>query len=161
MNYLERFPVDTVSEFSAQAVYGNTEKLKQRCKASLHRYVLNPAKKIYLKNFFRSNQIKLVLAEYGVTGSGVLGTCQELGIPLVVHFHGYDAYLRDVLDRYEERYRKMFAYSSAIVAVSIHMTDQLVKIGAPREKVFYNPYGVDLISSDKLPLLALRYRCLP
>jgi glycosyltransferase involved in cell wall biosynthesis len=144
VSYLGRFPIDTASEFSAQAVHDDGEKLKQRCKASVHRYVLNPAKKIYLRNFFRSNQIKLVLAEYGVTGSGVLGTCQELGIPLIVHFHGYDAYLREVLDRYEARYKKMFAYSSAVVAVSTHMIDQLVNIGAPREKVFYNPYGVDL-----------------
>ena len=41
-----------------------------------------------------------------MTGVGVLGTCQELNIPLIVHFHGYDAYLRRVLDRYEQAYKK-------------------------------------------------------
>jgi len=73
---------------------------------------LNPAKKIYLRNFFKKNNIDVVLAEYGVTGSAALGICQELEIPLVVHFHGFDAYSRPVLDRYQQSYKKMFAYCS-------------------------------------------------
>ena len=152
VNYLERFPVEVANEYPAQTFVDRTEKLKQRFKASLHRYFLNPAKRVYLKNFFKTNDINLVLAEYGVTGSGVLGTCQDLDIPLVVHFHGYDAYSREVLDRYSQAYKKMFAYSSALVAVSKHMVDQLVKLGAPREKVFCNPCGVDVTKFNQFSL---------
>jgi glycosyltransferase involved in cell wall biosynthesis len=84
------------------------------------------------------------LAEFGVTGVGVLQTCRELNLPLVVHFHGYDAYLRRLLDRYGAAYRNLFAYAHGIIAVSTQMIDQLVQLGAPRQKVFYNPYGVDV-----------------
>ena len=94
-----------------------------------------------------------MLAEYGVTGSAALGICQELEIPLVVHFHGYDAYSRPVLDRYQQRYKKMFAYCSAIIAVSRHMVDQLIKLGAPREKIFCNAYGVDVAKFKQTSLL--------
>ena len=104
----------------------------------------------------------MVLAEYGETGVGVMGICKRLKIPLVVHFHGYDAYQNQVLDRHRETYKKMFAFSSAIIVVSKHMYDQLVKLGAPREKVFYNPCGIDLtkfkqacLASSPLHVLAV------
>ena len=153
VNYLERFPVDTANEYPIQVDSGTTEKLRQKFKASLHGYVLNPAKNVYLRNFFRKNNINVVLAGYGVTGSAALGICQELEIPLVVHFHGYDAYSRPILDRYQQRYEKMFAYCSAIVAASRHMVDQLVKLGAPREKIFCNAYGVDVAQFKQTSLL--------
>jgi len=153
VNYLERFPVDTENEYPIQLDYSKTENLRLRFKASLHRCFLNPAKKIYLRNFFKRNNISVVLAEYGVTGSAALGICQELEIPLVVHFHGYDAYSRPVLDRYQQRYKKMFAYCSAIIAVSRHMVDQLIKLGAPREKIFCNAYGVDVAKFKQTSLL--------
>jgi len=86
----------------------------------------------------------VVLAEYGDTGVAVLPACRELRLPLVVHFHGADAYLHEFLDRFRIAYKEMFAYASAIVAVSRHMAKQLVQIGAPEEKVIYNPYGVEI-----------------
>ena len=38
----------------------------------------------------------------------------------------------------------MFDYASVIIAVSKHMVEQLVKLGAPAEKVVYVPYGVEI-----------------
>ena len=145
VSYLNRFPVDTTTTCGwSQLRCDDTRMLKDKAKASLHRYLLNPAKKVYLRHFFKSNGINAVLAQYGMTGAGVIETCERLNLSLIVHFHGYDAYSRAVLERYEKMYKRMFAYSSAIVAVSKPMMGQLVKLGAPREKVFYNPYGVDL-----------------
>jgi glycosyltransferase involved in cell wall biosynthesis len=51
----------------------------------------------------------------------------------------------------------LFAYASAIIGVSKHMVGQLKTLGAPSEKVFYNPYGVDLLkfkpaSPDRAPM---------
>jgi colanic acid/amylovoran biosynthesis glycosyltransferase len=158
VSYLDRFPV-TAYATPTQAHSDKRKKLKQNAKGFLHRYVLNPTKRVYLRNFFRTHHVNVVLAEFGMTGVGVLGTCQELHIPLIVHFHGYDAYLCRLLDRYEQAYKRMFAYSSAIVAVSKQMIDQLVKIGAPREKIFYNPYGVD-ISKFKQASLSSRLQVL-
>jgi colanic acid/amylovoran biosynthesis glycosyltransferase len=160
-SYLERFPIESADVSWHQGSPSNTAKLKHRAKMALHRFALNPAKKIYLRNFFKTNRINVVLAEYGMTGVGVMSTCERLNLPLIVHFHGYDAYSHRVLDRHEKTYKKMFAYAGAIVAVSKHMVDQLVGLGAPREKVFYNPYGVDidtfkpLSSSSQAQVLAV------
>jgi glycosyltransferase involved in cell wall biosynthesis len=90
------------------------------------------------------NRIDVVLAEYGPTGVSVLPVCVESRIPFVVHFHGFDAYDHPTLDEYGDQYREMFKSASAIVAVSRDMQGQLLRLGAPNDKTFYIPYGVDL-----------------
>src|SRR3990172_7654257 len=92
---------------------------------------------------FRQLQTEVVLAEYGPTGVRVLDACQRLRIPLVVHFHGYDASVRSVLAEHAESYRRLFREAAAIVAVSRQMYDKLISSGAATATVHYNPYGVD------------------
>jgi len=96
-----------------------------------------------LAKYLRSNQIKVVLAEYGPTGACVMDACQDARVPFVVHFHGADAYHFPMLDTYSAAYKRMFSETSAVVAVSHDMEQQLIALGAPREKVHYVPYGVD------------------
>jgi glycosyltransferase involved in cell wall biosynthesis len=69
--------------------------------------------------------------------------CRRLAIPLIVHFHGYDASEHRVLKEHAETYPILFAEAAAIIAVSRTMQRKLVSLGAPPEKVNYNPYGVD------------------
>jgi glycosyltransferase involved in cell wall biosynthesis len=97
-----------------------------------------------LTRFFRRRQIEVVLAEYGPTGVSVEGACATAGIPLVVHFHGYDAYHQPTLQRYLPEYLRLFDCACSVVAVSRHMRQRLVDMGAPPEKVVYNPYGIDV-----------------
>jgi glycosyltransferase involved in cell wall biosynthesis len=96
-----------------------------------------------LKQFLRAKQVDAVLAEYGPTGASVIDSCLKANVPLIVHFHGFDAYDRNALGEYAEGYQRMFAGASAIVAVSRDMERQLFGLGAPRQKLFYSPYGVD------------------
>lgn len=84
-----------------------------------------------------------VLAEYGTTGVLALEACRKLNLPLVVHFHGYDASAREVLESHARSYVTMFEQSAAVIAVSRAMQRQLIALGAPACKVHYNPYGVD------------------
>lgn len=91
----------------------------------------------------RQSGAAVVLAEYGTVGARAVDTCDRLGIPLVVHFHGYDATRRDFLDRYAVQYHRMFERAAGVVAVSRAMELQLLSLGCPREKLIYSPYGVD------------------
>lgn len=84
-----------------------------------------------------------VLAEYGPVGVLVVDACRRLGVPLVVHFHGYDASVREVLEEHRDSYPEMFRAACAVVAVSRAMQQRLISLGAPPEKVRYNPYGID------------------
>jgi glycosyltransferase involved in cell wall biosynthesis len=95
--------------------------------------------------YLRRRGVTVVLAEYGVTGVELLTPCREAGVPLVVHFHGFDAYQHAIVTGHGgRRYREMFEYARAMVAVSTHMRDQLLALGAPGEKVHVIPYGVDV-----------------
>lgn len=91
----------------------------------------------------KRKKIEVVLAEYGRTGEAMLSICQELDLPLVVHFHGVDAHHDAVLAKYDN-YRRIIGGASAFIVVSRVMEQQLLALGAPREKVFYNCYGVDV-----------------
>jgi colanic acid/amylovoran biosynthesis glycosyltransferase len=160
LNYLQDLPIDLEEVFPKGSSSDRTDEFKRRVRVSWHRYILNPRKKISLRKFFKRNNINIVLAEYGLTGIGVFNLCKELNIPLIVHFHGYDAYANEVLGRHEQAYRRMFDYASAIIAVSKHMAEQLVKLGAPAAKVVYNPYGIEIDSFPQATVLASPSRVL-
>jgi colanic acid/amylovoran biosynthesis glycosyltransferase len=92
---------------------------------------------------FRRARADAVLAEYGPVGVLVKDACRRLGVPLVVHFHGFDASAREVLEEHRDSYPEMFRAACAVVAVSRAMRQRLIALGAPTEKVRYNPYGID------------------
>src|SRR6266508_4239503 len=92
---------------------------------------------------FRRYRVAAVLAEYGTTGVLVVDACRQLGIPLIVHFHGFDASVHAILKENAERYRIMFREAAAVIVVSRLMQRKLISLGAPAEKVHYNPCGVD------------------
>lgn len=85
----------------------------------------------------------VVLAEYGTVGARLVDPCRRVGVPLVVHFHGYDASRRSVLAKFSAAYRRMFAAAAAIVVVSRVMERQLLALGCPRDTLVYSPYGID------------------
>lgn len=91
----------------------------------------------------KRRRVQAVLAEYGTIGARVYRACERAGIPLIVHFHGYDAYQRSRIEGHRRGYQEMFAMAAAIVAVSHDMEEQLVALGAPRDKIVYSPCGVD------------------
>ncbi len=96
-----------------------------------------------LRRYLRREGVSAVLAEYGPTGIAVADDCAAAGIPLIVHFHGRDAYGRRWTAPHRHAYRRMFASARAIVAVSRSMLERLAALGAPREKLFLNPCGAD------------------
>lgn len=98
---------------------------------------------IAYERILRSTRADAVLAEYGISGVDAMRVCKRLEIPLIVHFHGYDACREDVLARYAAWYRELFKSAQAVVAVSRAMREQLISLGAPVDKLFLNPYGVD------------------
>ena len=91
------------------------------------------------KNYLKENKIQVVYAEYGPTGVAVLQACKDVNIPLIVNFHGRDAFAYDELENNKEGYQQLVRDAAAIVVVSQEMKAQLTKLGAPREKLYYTP----------------------
>ena len=96
-----------------------------------------------LTRYLRQERIHVVLGEYGPIGVGVMAACERARVPLVVHFHGYDAHHRATIEKHSEGYRRLFAVAAAIVVVSPTMHAALIALGAPPAKVRLNFPGVD------------------
>jgi glycosyltransferase involved in cell wall biosynthesis len=97
---------------------------------------------------FRRYRPSAVLAHYGPTGVIVMDACHQAGLPLIVHFHGYDASETRVLEEEKEGYARLFQQASAIIAVSKAMRRKLIELGAPPGKVHWNPVGIDCTTFD-------------
>ena len=99
-----------------------------------------------IARFLTRNRVDVVLAEYGPTAVEIMEACSISGTPLVVHFHGFDAYHDPTLKRLREAYQRLFRIASGIVVVSRHMSRHLVQLGAPANRIVCNPCGVDVDS---------------
>lgn len=133
-------------------VYDHNGKYLIRSKIGLLNYIIQ--KRLFnrskigvrnraLVNYLKREKIDVVFAEYGTVGAMVTQACKMAGVPLVVNFHGADIYQKDSYLTYREYYKTMFAYASAVVAVSTDMVARLIDAGAPQNKVHWNPCGVD------------------
>lgn len=89
------------------------------------------------------NNIQLVFCEYGTYAVKILDSVSKLQIPLIVHFHGYDAYKSIALENAGKKYPQLFNYANHLISVSRHMSNQLEKLGANPQKIIYNPCGVN------------------
>ena len=87
------------------------------------------------KTVLRSAKTDVVSAEYGTIATVIVNACERIKVPLVVHFHGYDASMTDVLTRYASAYRHLFDRAAAVVAVSRAMEHRLQDLGCARERL--------------------------
>lgn len=94
----------------------------------------------FLRDSLIDNKIEVVLAQYGDHANLHLSIVKELNLPLIVHFHGYDASIREIIEK-NDKYKEVFEYCQYVVAVSKQMYEKLLKLGCPEEKLIYNVYG--------------------
>jgi len=87
--------------------------------------------------------VNVVLANYGPSGASLIPVCRRLGIPLVTHFHGYDAHQKKLLVDCASDYALLAREGAAFIAVSHGMVKALTELGFPEEKIHLLRYGVD------------------
>ena len=92
-----------------------------------------------MSRYLREHHIEALLVEYGPTATYILDVCKKNKVPLIVHFHGRDAYHYKTLARFGKKYPALFDYSASIISVSADMNQQLIALGAPAEKLVLNP----------------------
>ena len=84
-----------------------------------------------LAQWLVGNHIKALLAEFGPIGVAAMGGCALAQTPLIVHFHGYDASRKVILEQYRSSYRRMFEQAHAVIVVSRPMSASLEVMGMP------------------------------
>jgi colanic acid/amylovoran biosynthesis glycosyltransferase len=100
-----------------------------------HKEEITRARVKSMTNILRKEQPDLVHAHFGTQGYNILSSVIEMNVPLIVSFHGYDAFRLPNEGDWPERFKALFAYASAIIVVSKVMELQLVSLGCPKEKV--------------------------
>ncbi len=96
-----------------------------------------------LRKSLKKKKIEIALAEFGTMGVYVYKACMQNSIPLVVIFHGYDAWHQDVVDKNKKEYVKMFSYASKIIGVSRDICSQLERLGCPKQKIVHLPSTIN------------------
>jgi len=94
-----------------------------------------------LINSLKRENVECVLAEYGPTACAALKVVEYLKIPMIVHFHGYDASVKTVLSDYKHSYKRVFEYSKSIIVVSNKMKETLINAGCQENKLVVSVYG--------------------
>jgi colanic acid/amylovoran biosynthesis glycosyltransferase len=125
-----------------------TQNASLQAMAQLFEVVLRTEKDGFLKSSIRSylqaNDVRLLLAEFGPVGIQMLPIVRDLGIPLIVYFHGYDVFKAHTLELYAAQYPALFEEAACIIGVSEAMLNRLESLGAPREKLVHLPAFVNL-----------------
>lgn len=106
----------------------------------LYRYVYS----LRLEAWLRSQQPTAVLAHYGVTSARMILAAHRAGVPLIAHFHGFDATHRETLAKEREAYALLFRHVSAVVAVSRQMVADLTALGCAADRIHHITCGVSL-----------------
>ena len=150
--YLYGWDLDfkTQADVSLKELYKPKSSFLTKLKSLLPHYIyfrlLQKSKKNYtkqalIKRYIKEHHIDVVLAEYGTAGSYIAPVCKSLDIPLLVHFHGFDASRKDILNNFKKGYQLMFSYAKKIIVVSNAMKQALIRQGCPKTKLLINTCG--------------------
>lgn len=115
------------------------------------------AKELALIKSFKKNKIQVVIAEYGLTAVSVCKVCEYLKLPLIPIFHGYDASIKSILEKYKTSYQEVFRIAYKVIAVSNKISKTLISLGCNKNKIIISPCAPDnrffeLNPNFKIPL---------
>ncbi|MBW2937719.1 glycosyltransferase [Aureisphaera sp. CAU 1614] len=116
------------------------KKYKLKLLAKLLNKPLSFVKQTLIKDSLKKHQISVVLVEYGIHAHAILPIIKMAKLPMVVHFHGFDASVPEAIERCNH-YKEVFEYASSVIVVSTVMKQMLIELGCPAEKIIYTPCG--------------------
>ena len=94
---------------------------------------------------------KVVHAHFGTSGPAGLALAEQLGVPLIVTFHGYDATRKQSEVAKSRRGRellrskgRLIERTAAFIAVSEFIRQRLIEQGYPERKIVLHRNGIDL-----------------
>src|SRR6056297_2612402 len=96
-----------------------------------------------VRTFLHRHGVTAVLAEFGPEGALLRRACTRAGIPLYVHFHGFDATVQGRNTHWRRHYRRLFRDAAGVIVPSEFLADRLCDLGCPQDKLHVSPNGID------------------
>ena len=90
----------------------------------------------------RRHRPDVVMVEFGFHAVRVMELART-GVPLAVHFRGADASAERYLKRLQQRYRRLFQLTSAVIVKNQTMRSRLMELGAQQAQLVISPSGAD------------------
>jgi glycosyltransferase involved in cell wall biosynthesis len=98
-----------------------------------------------IKKEIRRIKPDVIHAHFGEYGFYLKSIVKELDIPFVVTFYGYDvSKLIYNNQEWRNRYKSLFDVTNSNIAISTHIYDKLIKLGASEKKTEIIHLGVDI-----------------
>ena len=85
---------------------------------------------------------KCVLFHYGITLTRYAPLYYNSGIPMLVHFNGFDMSSQIRVPQYYRQLKKLIPRMAGFVVVANYMREQLLDMGATESRIHHIPYGV-------------------
>jgi glycosyltransferase involved in cell wall biosynthesis/sulfatase maturation enzyme AslB (radical SAM superfamily)/predicted SAM-dependent methyltransferase len=105
----------------------------------------SPEVEAKVETFLKKHEITHILVEYGCYGTEIIEfNFRKLKLPIFVHFHGGDAAAMLRKKEMVEYYKWMGQHVTGVITVAKPMTERLIRIGIPAEKIVINHYGIDV-----------------
>ena len=96
-----------------------------------------------LHNALAGEQFDVALVDYGTVAVAALDVLRARSIPLIVHFHGFDATSALQGAGYAARLPLLFSFARALLTPSHHLKRLLILLGADPMKIHVVKCGVD------------------
>lgn len=90
---------------------------------------------------FKQDQIGLIFGEYGPTGAALYPIARHLNIPMIIHFHGFDAHHIPTLQKYRKKYDDFLLDQPNLIVVSKEMSSVIQSWGVDESNILYSPCG--------------------
>ncbi|MEA3311606.1 MAG: glycosyltransferase [candidate division WOR-3 bacterium] len=91
---------------------------------------------------FKREGVALIHAHFGTWGAYAIPLQKSLRVPMVVTFYGQDMSLLPKRTMWRNRFQKLWKKIDLFLVEGPHMMAELIKLGAPREKVALQRIGV-------------------
>lgn len=144
----ERLGVPVLSDLRGEPPAPNmVKKIGRFLRFRFHKYwdtALREADERRVRSFLKGYDVRVVLAEYGPNGALMRAACKYAGIPLFVHFHGFDATQLAREKKWRLQYRRLFRDAAGIIVPSHFLAERLRGLGCPPEKLHVSENGINL-----------------
>jgi len=104
---------------------------------------------------FKREKVSLLHAHFGTWAAYALPLKRSLKIPMVVTFYGLDMSVLPKRNIWRNRLQKLWKRADLILAEGPHMMAELVKLGAPKDKVALQRIGIP-VSGIEFRIPAIR-----